>query len=239
VPADAHAAFDTVVGRSQILDLHSVLPLSGRWAFHYHPMMTDRESSNHGKRFIARKKVRVAALCCVVGIALAGSGCENENDRKARETAAFQEKFNAQLKADNAATARALEERVRADRDGSKVGAVQAHAESEEAFARYLRERPSMTVAEESIATELGVARIRSKMPDPDAVEVRNAHVNAGKNAVCAEVNYQEGGKSLGYRRAYVTADATWVEPAEEDVTHRVFELNFKRMGCDRAGPPS
>jgi hypothetical protein len=31
-----------------------------------------------------------------------------------------------------------------------------------------------------------------------------------------------------------------WVEPAEDDVTHRVFDLNFKRMGCDRtaAAPP-
>jgi len=201
-------------------------------------MMADRKSSHHGKRFIAGKTVRAAALCCVVGIALACAGCENENDRKARETAAFQEKFKAQLKADNAATARALEERVRADREASKVGAVQAHAESEEAFARYLRERPSMTEAEESIATELGVARIRSRMTEPDAMEVRNAHVNTGKNAVCAEVNYQEGGKFLGYRRAYVTADVTWVEPAENDVTHRVFELNFKRVGCDRAGPP-
>ena len=200
--------------------------------------MADRKSSHDGKRFIAGKTVRAAALCCVVGIALACAGCENENDRKARETAAFQEKFKAQLKADNAATARALEERVRADREASKVGAVQAHAESEEAFARYLRERPSMTEAEESIATELGVARIRSRMTEPDAMEVRNAHVNTGKNAVCAEVNYQEGGKFLGYRRAYVTADVTWVEPAENDVTHRVFELNFKRVGCDRAGPP-
>ena len=201
-------------------------------------MMADHKSSHHGKRFIAGKTVRAAALGCVVGIALACAGCESESDRKARETAAFQEKFNAQLKAENAATARALEERVRADREASKVGAVQAHAESEEAFARYLRERPSMTVAEESIATELGVARIRARMTEPDAMEVRNAHVNTGKNAVCAEVNYQEGGKFLGYRRAYVTADATWIEPAEEDVTHRVFELNFKRMGCDRAGPP-
>jgi len=200
--------------------------------------MADRKSSHDGKRFIAGKTVRAAALCCVVGIALACAACENENDRKARETAAFQEKFKAQLKADNAATARALEERVRADREASKVGAVQAHAESEEAFARYLRERPSMTEAEESIATELGVARIRSRMTEPDAMEVRNAHVNTGKNAVCAEVNYQEGGKFLGYRRAYVTADVTWVEPAENDVTHRVFELNFKRVGCDRAGPP-
>jgi hypothetical protein len=202
-------------------------------------MMADSKSSHHGKRFIAGKTVRAAALCCVVGIALGCAGCESESDRKAREAAAFQAKFNAQLKDENAAAARVLEESARAVREASKVGAVETHAESEEAFARYLRERPAMTVAEEVTATELGVARIRSRMTDPDAMEVRNAHVNAGKNAVCAEVNYPEAGKYIGYRRAYVTANATSIEPAEGDVTRRVFEMNFKRMGCDRAGPPS
>jgi len=181
-------------------------------------------------------------LCCAVGIAIAGPGCESEKDRKARETAALQAKFDAQIKADNTATARALAERARADRDASSVRAVETHAESEEAFARYLRERPSMTVAEESIATDLGIARIRARMTDPGAMQFQNAHLNPAKNAMCAEVNYKEGGKYLGFRRAYVTADVIWVEPAEDDVSHRVFELNFTRMGCDRpaaAAPPS
>jgi hypothetical protein len=201
-------------------------------------MMADRKSSNHGKRFIARKIVRVVASCCVVGIALACAGCGSESDRKARETAAFQAKLNAELKAENAATARALQERVRADREASGVRAVQTHAESEAAFAKYLSERPSMTVAEEGTATELGVARIRARMTDPDAMQIRNPHMNAAKNAVCAEVNYQEAGKYLGYRRAYVTADVIWVEPAQDDATHPVFELNVKRMGCDSVQPP-
>ena len=200
-------------------------------------MMADRKSSHQGKRFIAGKTVRAAALCCVVGIALAGSGCENESDRKARETAAFQAKLNAELKAENAATALALQEHARADREATSVRAVETHAESEEAFAKYLRERPSMTVAEESIATELGAARIRARMTDPDAMEVRNAHMNAAKNAMCAEVNYKEAGKYLGFRRAYVTPDVIWVEPAGDDATRRVFELNFKQVGCDRVEP--
>ncbi|HWZ71278.1 MAG TPA: hypothetical protein VN326_07335 [Casimicrobiaceae bacterium] len=182
--------------------------------------------------------MRVAPLCCVVGIAMACAGCESENDRKARETAAFQAKRNAELKTENAAAVRMLEERVGADRDAAKVGAVQAHAESEEAFARYLHDRPAMTPAEESTATELGVARIRARMTDPDAMQIRNPHMNAAKNAVCAEVNYQEAGKYLGFRRAYVTADVIWVEPAQDDATHRVFELNVKRMGCDSVQPP-
>ena len=63
--------------------------------------------------------------------------------------------------------------------------------------------------------------------------------LNAAKNALCAEVNYKEAGKYLGFRRAYVTADVIWVEPAEDHVSHRVFELNFKRMGCTQEAPPS
>jgi hypothetical protein len=236
---DAQAAIDTVVGRSQILKPHSSLPLSRRWAFHYHPTMAAGTSSKHRKRFIARKAARVVALCCVIGIAMACASCESEKDRKAREAAALQAKFDEQLRAENAAAARALEERARADREATSVRAVETQAESEAAFAKYLRERPSMTVAEEGTATELGVARIRARMTDPDAMQIHNAHLNAAKNAVCAEVNYREAGKYLGYRRAYVTADVIWVEPPEDDVSHRVFELNLKRMGCDRVEPPS
>jgi hypothetical protein len=193
-------------------------------------------SSNCGERFIARKILRVAALC-IAGLVIACAGCESDKDRKAREAAALQAKFNEQQRAENLAAARALQERARLDREATSKRAVETQAESAAAFAKYLAERPSMTVVEESIATELGVARIRSRMTDPDAMEIRNAHVNAAKNAVCAEVNYKEGGNYLGFRRAYVTADVIWVEPPENEVSHRVFELNFKRMGCDK--PPS
>jgi hypothetical protein len=201
--------------------------------------MADSVFSVPRKRFIACEAVRTAALCCLVGIAAACAGCESESDRKARETAALQAKFVEQLKAENAATARALAERAREDSEATSVRAVETQAESEAAFAKYLRERPSMTAAEEGAATELGVARIRARMTDPEAMQLRNAHMNASKNAMCAEVNYREAGKYLGFRRAYVTADVIWVEPAAEDVTHRVFELNFKRMGCDGTQPPS
>jgi apolipoprotein N-acyltransferase len=197
-------------------------------------MMANRTLSDPGRRLVARYPVRAAVLCCVVAIAMASASCENENDRKARETAALQAKFDEQLKAENAATARALAERARADREASSERAVDIQAESEAAFAKYLRERPAMTASEESTATDLGVARIRARMTDPDAMQIRNAHLNAAKSAMCAEVNYREAGKYQGYRRAYVTPDVIWVEPAEDDVTHRVFELNLKRMGCDQ-----
>jgi hypothetical protein len=193
-------------------------------------------SPNRGERFIARRILRVAALC-IAGLAIASAGCESDKDRKAREAAALQAKFNEQLRTENLAAARALQERAPADREATSKRAVETQAESAAAFAKYLAERPSMTAAEENIATELGLARIRERMTDPDAMEVRNAHVNVAKNAVCAEVNYKEAGKYLGFRRAYVTADVIWVEPPENEVSHRVFELNFKRMGCDK--PPS
>lgn len=196
--------------------------------------MVDPTSSHRRERFIARQILRVAALC-IAGLAIACA--DSDKDRKAREAAALQAKFNEQLKTESLATARALQERARADREATSKRGVETRAESAAAFAKYLAERPSMTVAEESIATELGLARIRERMTDPGTMEVRNAHVNVGKNAVCAEVNYKEGGQYLGFRRAYVTADAIWVEPPENEVSHRVFELNFKRMGCDK--PPS
>jgi hypothetical protein len=196
--------------------------------------MVEPTSSDRRDRFIASKILRVAALG-IAGLAIACA--ESEQDRKAREAAALQAKFNEQLRTENVAAARALQERVREDREATGRRAVETRAESEEAFAKYLRERPSMTVAEEGIATELGLARIRERMTDPDAMQVRNAHLNAAKNAMCGEVNYREAGKYLGFRRAYVTADVIWVEPSKDDVSHRVFELNFKRMGCDK--PPA
>jgi hypothetical protein len=197
--------------------------------------MADLTSSHHRERFFVCKTVRVAALCCIAGLAIACA--ESDKDSKAREAAALQAKFNEQLRAENLAAARALQERARVDQEATSKRAVETQAESAAAFAKYLAERPSMTVAEESTAAELGVARIRSRMTDPDAMEVRNAHVNVTKSAVCAEVNYKEAGKYRGFRRAYVTGDVIWVEPPEEEASHRVFELNFKRMGCDK--PPS
>src|ERR1700682_2491625 len=177
-PRHRQAAIDTVVGRNQILDLHSSLPLSARWAFHYYPTMVDPTSSNRGERFIARMILRVAALC-IAGMAIACA--ESDKDHKAREAAALQAKFNEQQRAENLAAARALQEHARLDLEATSKREVETQAESAAAFAKYLAERPAMTPAEESTATELGVARIRSRMTDPEAMEVRNARVNVAK----------------------------------------------------------
>jgi hypothetical protein len=185
---------------------------------------------------IARKAWAVVALCAVACTALTVGGCDNDAERKAKEKAALQARFNEQLKTENAATARALTERARADQEASKQREIDIQAESQAAFSQYLRDRPSMTEAEEATATELGVARLRARMGEPDAMQLRNSHLNAAKNTLCAEVNYTDAGKYVGFRRAFVTADTIWVEPAPEDPTHRVFEQNLKRLGCDQPG---
>jgi hypothetical protein len=56
---------------------------------------------------------------------------------------------------------------------------------------------------------------------------------------MCTEVNYKEDGKYVGFRRAFVTPAAIWVEPAAEEATHRMFEMNFKRIGSAGATAPS
>jgi hypothetical protein len=185
---------------------------------------------------IARKAWAVVALCAVACTALTVGGCDNDAERKAKEKAALQARFNEQLRTENAATARALTERARADQEASKQREIDIQAESQAAFSQYLRDRPSMTEAEEATATELGVARLRARMGEPDAMQLRNSHLNAAKNTLCAEVNYTDAGKYVGFRRAFVTADTIWVEPAPEDPTHRVFEQNLKRLGCDQPG---
>jgi apolipoprotein N-acyltransferase len=201
-------------------------------------MMADGAFPDSRQVSNSRKALRAAVLCCVASVALMCGACENEKDRKAKEAAALQANFDAQLKAENAATARALADRAKNDSEASKVRNVATQAESEAAFAKYVQERPSMTVAEEATATELGVARLRARMSEPDTMQLRNSHLNTAKNAVCAEVNYKDAGKYLGYRRAFVTADVIWVEPAADDPTHRVFETNLKRLGCDQPASP-
>ena len=78
--------------------------------------MVEPTSSNRGERFIARKILRAAALC-IAGLAIACAGCESDKDRKAREAAGLTAKFNEQLRAENLAAARALQERARVDRE--------------------------------------------------------------------------------------------------------------------------
>ena len=81
-------------------------------------------------------------------------------------------------KAYDLTTARALADRAKADSEASKVRDVATQAESEAAFAKYMRERPSMTVAEEATATELGVTvvPVLNKIDLPSAQPERVIH---------------------------------------------------------------
>jgi hypothetical protein len=173
--------------------------------------------------FIAPALALFASLLC--------AGC----GKSAEDKAAKDESAAKQFMADNVAAARERDEMARARRDMEEANQKDIHKESEEVFNKFDAERPKMAAAEESKAQDDAVERLRARMSDPSTMQVRNVHFNAQKTAICMEVNYREGGKYLGFRRAFSTPDVTWVEPHANDVSHRVFELNLEKMGCNVA----
>ena len=168
-----------------------------------------------------------AVLCAIVVCASCGKSDEGKRSSSEQEYAAAR-----QFNADKAAAARELEEARRRRNEIVEANAEDIRKESEEAFKKFLADRPTLTVAEETKAQDDAVERLRARMSDPSAMQTRDVHFNAGRTAICLEVNYREGGKYLGFRKAYITPDITWVEPSADDVSHRVFELNLEKMGC-------
>jgi type II secretory ATPase GspE/PulE/Tfp pilus assembly ATPase PilB-like protein len=167
----------------------------------------------------------VAVLCA----SFVCMGCGKSEDRRSSE----QEQAAArQFNADKIAAARELEERRQRRNEMVAANAEDIRKESKETFKKFEADRPTLAAAEEAKAQEDAVERLRARMSDPPAMQARDVHFNAQRTALCLEVNYREGGKYLGFRKAYITPDITWVEPAPDDVSHRVFELNFARMGC-------
>ena len=156
-------------------------------------------------------------------------GCSQSAEEKQAE---LQARVAQKLGEEKASEIRARDAAEAASREADRVRELEIRKESAETFAKVKTDRPSMTPIEEANALEVAVARVRVRMSDPPAMQVRDVRFNAAHNAVCMEVNYKEGGKYLGFRHAYVTPDVIWVEPAADDVSHRVFELNFKRMEC-------
>ena len=172
-----------------------------------------------------------AALGVALCVALLCSGCGKSKEDKAVQDQSAAKQFDA----DKAAAALEREDMARARREAEAANQKDIYKESEETFKKFASERPTMSAAEETKTREDVVERLRARMPDPASMEVRNVHLNSQKTAVCMEVNYQEGGKYVGFRRAFATPDVTWVEPRPEDVSHRVFEVNLNKMGCDVA----
>jgi hypothetical protein len=167
-------------------------------------------------------------MLTVLCASLLCAGCgKTPTDKTAQDQSAA-----VQFSADKAAAAREREAMTAARREMEAANQQDIHRESEEAFKKFESERPTMTAAEETKTQEDVVERLRARMAEPAAMQVRNVHLNAKHTAVCMEVNYREGGKYLGYRLAFATPDVTWVEPLPDDVSHRVFMLNFQKLGC-------
>jgi hypothetical protein len=172
----------------------------------------------------ARAFALAVALCPL----LLCTGCGKSSGDKAAKDQAAAIQFNA----DKAVAAREREAMTAARREMEAANQKDIHKESEETFKKFASERPNMTTAEETKTQDDVIGRLRARMSDPAAMQVRNVHFNGQRTAICMEVNYREGGKYLGFRRAFATPDVTWVEPPPDDVSLRVFLLNFERMGC-------
>src|SRR5262249_38636776 len=82
---------------------------------------------------------------------------------------------------------------------------------------------------------EAAANRVRMLMSDPLSMQVRKSSLNAGKTAVCMEIDYNESGSKVTARQALVTPAAVLIEPDKNDVAHRVFEINARDLGCDAA----
>jgi hypothetical protein len=174
---------------------------------------------------------RLVVLAIALGALLVNAGCGKPAGNKAAQDQAAVTQFAA----DTAAAAREREDMAAKRRAIEMANQKDIHQESETAFKKFASERPDMTATEESKTQDDVIEGLRARMTDPSAMEVRNVRFNGERTALCMEVNYREDGKYLGFRRAYATADVTWVEPAKDDVSVHVFELNFEKMGCGSA----
>lgn len=157
-------------------------------------------------------------------------GCGRPDAEK--QKAAIDARIADELKAEKAAQIRRREAEEAESREAARTRELEIRKESADTFAKFHSERPSMSAAEEANTLDVAVARVRARMSDPAAMQVQGVRFNTARSAVCMEVNYKEGGKYLGSRQAFVTPNVIWVEPAAEDPSHQVFELNFKQAGC-------
>ncbi len=170
------------------------------------------------------RRIHVALLCSAIIVGGCGKSKDDKNAASADPARTFA--------AEKAAATRELEEMQRHRGEIAAANQQDIHRESEETFAKFAADRPSLNFAEEEQLQTEAVERLRARMSDPSTMQSRDVHFNAGRTAICLEVNYTEGGKYLGYRRAFITPDVTWVEPGRDDVSHRIFELKLEQMGC-------
>lgn len=172
------------------------------------------------------------ALLSVLCASLLCASCSKAPEEKSAKDDSAARQFSAYKEAD----ARQREEMARRRQEMEAANQQEIHKETQETFKKFEADRPQLSAAEETKAQDDAVERLRARMPDPSTMQVRNVHFNAQKSAICMEVSFSEGGKNVGFRRAFSTPEVTWVEPNANDVSHRVFELNLEKFGCNVAG---
>ena len=168
-----------------------------------------------------------------VSIALLCSACGNSAEERDKARAAEQWRL------EQAAAANERLELAKRRREMEASNDVQTRKEASEAFANYDRERPAMTPVQQTEALDAAVSTLRARMSDPPTMQVRNVRFSPVGNAVCMEVNYMDAGKYLGFRQAFVAPGEIWVEPAPDELSHRVFDLNYLKLGCANQGSAS
>jgi hypothetical protein len=174
---------------------------------------------------------RLRLSLALAAVALLCASCGKSSEERDKAQAAEQ------WRAEQAAAERERLELAKRRRELEASNDAQTRKEADEAFANYNRERPAMTPVQETEALDAAVASVRGRMSDPPSMQVRNVRFSPSGNAVCMEVNYKDSGKYLGFRQAFVAPGVIWVEPAVDDVSHRVFDLNYQKLGCASAGP--
>lgn len=174
-----------------------------------------------------RRHLTLAFVCIALLCSACGKSAEERDKAQAAE----------QWRLEQAAAANERLELAKKRREIEASNDAQTRKEASEAFAAYDRERPTMTPAQQTEALDAAVSTVRARMSDPPSMQVRNVRLSPVGNAVCMEVNYKDAGKYLGFRQAFVAPGVIWVEPAPDDLSHRVFDLNYQKLGCANQGP--
>ncbi len=175
--------------------------------------------------------MRLRLLFAVAAVVLLCASCGKSGEERVKAQAAEQ------WRAEQATAERERLELAKKRREMEASNDAQTRKEANEAFANYNRERPAMTPVQQTEWLDAAVAAVRGRMSDPTSMQVRNVRFSQAGNAVCMEVNYQDSGKYLGFRQAFVAPGVIWVEPAVDDVSHRVFDLNYQKVGCASTSP--
>lgn len=176
------------------------------------------------------RKMWLPVVLCAAFVCVGCSKSEVDAQRVDQSAAARQ------FSADKLAMARELEETARRRSEIVAANQEDIHSEAEGTFRKYAADHPAMD-ADEVRVTDVAIARLRARMSDPAAMQARDAYFTPTKTALCLEINTRENGKYVGFRKVYVTPETTEVEPDPNELSHRIFELNFEKVGCNAVPP--